>query len=580
MSIRIITFGFVLLSAISLSAQIKVDGEVSAQGGVGYANPWASSTRLNISTPKLKISPFFGIKGTNNDCSAMDEEAEYIYTGKLPLSTSKDYLYTSKKSTQAHGMDMEYGATFSYQISQVDLLTASIKGDYDHRHLHGLQEEVVYLPLDNPLSANVTRFPHSVVGSEWNNKSNEQNLDVSAGYTHIFLDMPTWLMGSKLDVQYNYVRESEDIDQMQKILPTYTSYTRADNYDLVADGLTQKHRIQADFQIPLLFPSVPLNVGAFYENRQIRSNDAQWLATVQVMDDHFKHDYKTIGAYLKGKVSLGPVNLNAKLEYNFTQIDTLGVQMGKNLHDFVPEFGASWQMSKGNTLVFNYVRRIVRPSLTYLNPAEVYGPYTMRYGNPEIVCMHANSFILKYILKHDKIDFTTTFQHIAANDGFNGIWMERELMRIYTWGNEGKRRAWSMTPEMVWRPCKQTSIQTKATIIWDKREAEAINMAKEHWGITTSARITQQLPLDIRMQIYCDYSEGNTIDLYSHQGRQLGYGAELQRKLTNNGKLVAAIGYDHKDDPKVILTQGPYTGSLYEHLQNEDSGWLRLTYKF
>ncbi len=567
-----------LLVTCSTWAQTKVQGEVSALGRVGYSNPYDFSARLNISTPKLQISPFFGVKGINRQNSEMEEDVQFTYTGISPLSDNADFLYESHQKTQTDGMKMEYGTTFIYLLSPLDLLTASVKGDYEHRHLRSLQQENVYMPLQHPFSLSAgSRSPHSMVGSEWQNRNNEQTLDVSADYTHIFLDpldMPTWLIGSQLDIKYNYLRESEDADNMQDILPEKTIYHIPNSYHLLTDGLTQKHRIQADYQIPLLITLVPLNIGAFYENRLIRSNDGQWLENNQALDDHFTHRYQTIGTYLKGSLGVGSVKLNAKLEYNYTRMED------ENLNDFVPEFGASWQMNKSNSLVFNYVRRIVRPSLALLNPAKVRGPYTISYGNPDLIGMHANSFILKYLLKHDKVDFTTTLQHIAANDGFNAIWMERDLVRISTWGNEGKRRAWSMTPEVVWRPFKQTNFQAKATLIWDKREAEAIHMAKEHWGISASARLSQQLPLDIRMQIYCDYSEGNTIDLYSHQGRQLGYGAELQRKLTNNGKLVAAIGYDHIDEPDIILTQGAYVGTIHNSFTHEDSGWLRLTYKF
>lgn len=549
--------------------QRKDLGEIRLAGGVGAATPWEAALRYNLNTRAVRFSPFFGIKGINRQSSATVEDVDFTYTGIAPLSNSADYQYLSHQELRSHGTAINYGATLGVKLTPADQLEASFKQELNHRHTLGNQREEVYTPVG--MFTPGQRLLFQAVPSSLDGRNDQNNIEVTAGYTHTFNGSSWALLGGKFDLRYSYLREKEDADPLQTILPGAISHTGSDDYQLLTSGLSQKHRLQADFLVPYI-AFLPAHIGAFYENRTLSSDDQQWLGSVLSLDDHFHHRYQTAGAYFKTDFSVKKVKFNVKLEYDYTRMQS------QNLNDFVPEVGALWAMNKRNTLQFNYVRRIIRPSLELLNPAVIVGPYTRRFGNPDLIGAHIDNLTLRYMLKRDKVDFTTTLQHIRANDGFCAIWTENNLQRNYTWKNVGKRRAWSVTPEVVWRPISQTTLQAKATVIWDKREAEAIHMAKEHWGITTSARLTQRLPGKFLLGLNCDYSEGNTLDLYSHAGRSINYGGSLQRELFK--RFTATISYDHTDAPKTIFTQGGYLGSIHLRPLHSDQGKLTLNYKF
>lgn len=555
--------------------QKKELGEVRLSAGVGGATPWDASIRYNFGNTKFRISPFFGLKGINNHSSGTEEDIQLTYTGRAPFSTaeSKGYQYLSQDEKHSKGSVLNFGANMGLKLSKADQVELGLKHVQTHLHTLGSRSETVNSPLG------VSPVLNGLVPSSMDGTDNLNTLEVTAGYTHSFEGSNWFLLGGKFDLRYSYLREEEEQDHLLVILPG-ASYPVKDDYQCFTWGISQKHRLQADLLTPYI-TFVPIHIGAFCENRLLMSDDQQWMEEVMELDDHFEHRYQTVGAYLKADWTVSKLKFNAKLEYDYTHMQKYVKEPSKaqNLNDFVPEAGVLWSMNKHNTLQFNYVRRIIRPSLELLNPAAILGPFTRHFGNPDLIGAHINNLSLRYMLKRDKVDFTTTVQHIRANDGFCAIWTEKNLQRNYTWLNVGKRRAWSVTPEVVWCPATQTQLQAKATLMWDKREAESIHTSKEHWGITTSARLTQQLPAQLRLGLNCSYSEGNTLDLYSHEGRAINYGADLSRNFLHN-KLEAKLSYLNRETPKVILTQGAYTGFIDGRPAYRHQVELSLGYKF
>lgn len=557
----------------------KDRGEVRLSVGVGGATPWDASIRYDFGNAKYRLSPFFAINGTHRHNTATREDIDLTYTGIMPLSETANHQYLSSESLRTRGGAISYGADFQFKPSASDQIEAGLKLESDASNTVGSRTEQVFLNSGSeaqPGQRHLSQF----VPSSYDGSDALYSLEATAGYTHTFQGSNWFMLGGKLDLRYSYLLSDDGHERRQTVLPG-ASYPGREDFDLQIWPTTQKHRLQLDILTPYI-TLLPIHIGAFYENRLMDSRDEQWSGQEKTLDDYFRHRYQTGGAYLKADWSAGRFKFNAKLEYDYTRMRALVEEQSKSrsLNDFVPELGVLWSMGKGHSLQASYVRRIIRPSLELLNPAEIHSTYTLSYGNPDLIGAHINNLSFRYQLKRDKVDFSTTLMHISANDGFNAIWMERGLARIYTWGNEGKRRAWSLTPDATWRPAKTTALHARLNVIWDKREAEAIHMAKEHWGFTTAADLTQTLPADILLKVNGEYSEGNTIDLYSHAGRQYSYGASLQRKLIPSGRLTGALSYSHFDAPKTIITQGAYVGSIYLRARHKDAGTLTLTYKF
>jgi len=171
-------------------------------------------------------------------------------------------------------------------------------------------------------------------------------------------------------------------------------------------------------------------------------------------------------------------------------------------------------------------------------------------------------------------------QHIFAEDGFCAMWMERDDIRISTWGNMGVRRAWQLVPKLEWQAWKGSKINADGCIIWDKRIADAIHMQKEHWGYSMHGRVNQQLPQDFTLGFEGEISEGKTQDLYSHAGRQRRLGADVSKRFLKNKNLTATLAYQFCDQPNIILTQGAYKGHVYNRADNWNTITLGVKYTF
>lgn len=544
-------------------AQVRLKGQLDANAGVGYATPWGGGVKFEINTPKLDIKPFFGIKGVTRYSSDEQVSMDYRYTGIMPLSstTSQGNHFTSEYQGHRQGNEMEYGLELKYTLSKADQLTASFKGSNSKLSQSGLSQETLY---DALISSGEWRVDNPLL--------HQNDMEVKAQYHHC---KP--LSDKIFNLWYSYQRTFEDEERNLEAIQLM-NYSQFGKSQYLADATTQRHNVRAQWS------RAGIDWGVRYENQLIQSNDFQELFNMGVSDDtwyskqnenHFTHDYHTAGAFAKYSwTNHAGFFVSAGMEYDYTRMGE------KNLHDYIPNANIEWQPTGRSSFILGYNRRIIRPTVSYLNPFNVRGAYTLDYGNPDLVGTHVNLFNLTYRLNTGAVELTTTLQHIRANDGFNAIWMERDGIRQYTWQNEGVRRAWSLTPELKWHATATTNLQAKVNVIWDKRVAEAIHMAKEHWGVTTGLALDQELPADFRLKLHCDYSEGNTLDLYSHSGRMLSYGGEIQHALTRSKQLMVTLGYNHLDTPKVVITQGGWIGSFFQRARHENMGSLSLSYKF
>ena len=545
-----------LVSAVA-SAQTEVQGVAALGGGLGTATPWGADVSLDIKNDKLQLKPYVGIKGITKDASEELETLDYTYRS--------GQSFTSHTDLQSKGYTLTYGTELKLSIDTHNSLSLSL--DALHRNMESAGEMIEgFVP--NPISSK-SSVPLSSSLLMPVRDANEVKAEAAWQIT-------TQRPGESFTLRYGYERVANEREMHQyfasgeKPLPDNSLHTKAS---------TQTHSATLEWLRPLV-SGQSLTLGARYEDKRIKSDDRQQWNGLTNMDEHFHHTTQTSGLYAGYLLKIGPLTANARLEYDYTEM------WDKKLHDFVPQARLQWNINPSNSLTAMYVRRIIRPYLEVLNPARVIGPYTVDYGNPNLEGTHVNLMSLVYQHKAEHATFTATAQHIRVEDGFNAIWMVNESdvselphpMRVSTWGNQGVRRAWSVAPEVQWTPVAGTKVTAKATLLWDKRIAYAINMAKEHWGITTEARLDQQLAAGIRMALHADYSEGNTIDLYSHAGRSMDMGAELSRTFCRD-KLTATLAYTYREYARTILTQGAYVGTLFHRPDDRQAASITLNYK-
>ena len=548
-----------LFGGLSASAQIDVTGTASVAGGLGQANPWDASMNLDIKKEgKFSINPFVRAYGINRFASEADEKIDFTYTGIMPLSENAGNRYTSNRRTDANGWALDCGVQMQFTPNKHNLFKINVESIDLFKDVHGSQTEQAWKADGTLLS--------SVRTSIWDPEQNKATQTASALYQY-----KTNMEGESITLQYKITHDTYDYRHYLTV-DDHTNFSLfGKDSELSSNATINHHDAQVDWLRPVA-KGHSVNLGARYEERDIHLTDEQFFDGVQVLKEPFDHRYYTVGAFAAYNLKWKGLTAMARLEYDYTR------QQGNDLNDLVPTARVQWQIDKKNSLMALYGRRIVRAGYDLLNPAHIKGAYTEYYGNAGLVGMHANNVQLAYTLKTQPLDFKATLQHIFADDGFNAIWMERNNVRISTWGNEGKRRAWGLTPDVTWRLCDETTLQTNATLLWDKRVADAIHMAKEHWGITAHLGLKQQLPWSLQLTASADYSEGNTLDLYSHEGRSWGTNVGLQRSF---GKLATlGLEYYYKESPTICITQGGYTGIIDSDLTHRHAALLKLTVRF
>ena len=534
-----------LLCSLQAAAQTPVKGELQLGAGIGAASPYATQLKLQFSTPRFTVKPFFELTGINRASSGTTEHLEYVYS-------SSGNTYHSVKEMYNKGTELRYGADAQLLLDAHNTLSAGVSNTRHSTSATGSVQEALH--------GNTHSKYHSLL-SDPSHVLDE--LHAQAAFRHT-----TSVKGEQWSLQYSYQRKHLMEELLQKGLEM-ENFDRFTNNELATDATTQHHTVKLDWQRPVAKGQV-LAAGARYENRLITSSEEQKLDGRVNFDEDFRHRMQVGAAYAEYRLNTAHFTVNAHVEYDYTRMQE------KNLNDFVPQLMMQWRMDAHSSLTFNYVRRIVRPERELLSPAPIVGAYTLDYGNVDLEGVHINSFSLAYQLKGSKATYNAALAHIAAGDGFNAIWMEKDNIRISTWGNQGIRRAWSLTQNVQWKPAEGTTFGAKAVLIWDKRVAEAIHMQKEHWGITTGLSLEQKLFAGIAMSAEGEYTEGNTVDLYSHQG----HGWELAGGLKRNfGRcLTAGVQYTYHDHAPLILTQGAYTGRVVTHPFHKHAAMLNLTF--
>lgn len=537
-----ITCAFSALTWIAIAQNeqapvVPMSGELQVKTGLGNISPLDAKLQLSLKGSQFSLKPYVGLTTISKSGSGELEDSWLFYSG-----TSN--AYSSVTETSKKGQTYVYGISGTYVFNPFASLSFGVDGSVSSLHGYGSRKEAMSdllssMAADKPFITDIDRPT-----------LNTNSLKANVAYTQRLKDQV-----SSFSVRGNMARESSDTETYIHALSGVGLFAFKENY-LHQNNATTSASLTGEYQRSI-DKMQAFTLGLHYDYRNIESDNRQFIDQKKQLDEFFTHDMNVVGFYGAYRFMNKDFNVNARLEYTYTDMN------GKSLHDVTPSVNAIWHMMPGQDLQFVYGMRVVRPDVSYLNPAKIYGAYTIDYGTPDLEGIHINNFSLSHILKNKAVRFCTTVSHVRAKDGFNAIWMVKDGMRVSFWGNEGIRRAWSVTPDLTWTISPFTTLDAKIIVMWDKRIAEAIHMAKEHWGITSHLGLKQQLPYGMKLNLHGDYSEGNTIDLYSHSGKMVAYGGELQRAFLPKKNLMLTLAYSNTDYAKTILTQGAYTGEIF-----------------
>ncbi|MDO4496391.1 MAG: outer membrane beta-barrel protein [Bacteroidales bacterium] len=511
--------------------------DIHAQGGLGTAQS-ALGADAKFKIDKVTLKARFDMEGVDRENLNQSEDKNFTL-----LRNGANY--ESRQEVEYKGLTLKGGLGLDYQINEQHKL--EIEGSFDGQRHEGEGTRTEEFPNANTVS---------LIKTDIDIKQHDLNkTKLGAAYTY-----RTRRNGESLRVEYSadMLRADNNIEELENY-----PHVSASNKGNVLNSFVQQEdetRQQAGFTwVRPLAEGQKLTAGFRFEDTHFETDELQEIGKEREAEQfdyrNTAHIYRLGYEFRKGKIMA-----NAQLDYMNTHQQTADKKVNTKLDDFVPMAMFRYQLNKEQALMARYGMRLFRPSLAQLNPFRRQVTHTLTYGNQELRGMHANNIALVYQLNREAVQFSATVSHIWCNDGFNALWSQQgtdidNTLFVYTWGNEGKRRAYSFEPQVKWQVCQQTSLDARATLMWDKRIAETISMDKEHWGINAQIGVNQQFDKCFLFNAHASYAEGNTVDLYSHEARSYKIGTFLNYK-TEDGAIEARVAYDYAVRPQLVITQG------------------------
>lgn len=576
------------LSIVSIALSIvpvagaQVRGNVSLEGGLGTARNKAE-LNLDCDFGYFTIRPFVGIAGVDKEKWNLIDERKYdvFFDGDD---------YSSKSEVEYEGHTLFYGANFNTNITGFGVVEGNFVGNNIRMDGTGTFDDCHRIAYYDGL--NNESYSHT--------KRNMPGYELDLYDADLSYLLRTNRKGENFKVLYKFHYVGDNNTQNDEIsYDFFPALHTTLNYNQHA--VEKKHNVSIDWNRPLAEGQL-LNVGFEYEDRKLESHDIQLFNEISFIDtQEYRTGSNTYNTWMYGtktyiyhaayNLKKGAFAANARLDYHHT------VQPYATLDDVVPTARLQYTLNDAQSLVAQYAQRIIRPDLDRLNPFyRLVNTYELYFGNQTLRGMHVNNASLIYQYKKGNYDFKASLTHIFCNDGFNALWYGSKsnglnsYVRTYTWGNEGARRAWSFKPEFEWIPSLQTKVYAKGEVIWDKRIAESIDMAYEHWGATAELGATHGfLGKELYVNAHARYSEGNTLDLYSHEARSMKFGSYIEKQFFNNS-LGCKLSYDYTEYPRIVIAQGVegvtpmhlygWVGSEYRHPKSHHNLTARIRYSF
>lgn len=578
------TFAFGSIFALSLStamAQVPVHGTASASAGFMDATPWEADIQLAIPTEHVFLTPYLSVEGITPTSSETEEDNHLIYS-------KSQNRYESSEILKNKGFDLKYGTQAILPFRDGDLI---MNLSFDGRTLRQFGNGTRYERLtdqNNLLLGDFSSRLHMP-------KADANMAKAKAGLKFRF--------GMQIEYAYSYNSSTDVLNQWRL---DGTPMAGANNFEtnrLKTDTKVHNHLAKLTQTFNLKNHQIFFG-GSFEFNKIERDNsqifnreacfsggqlDHKYLTGSDFIGYRFHNKHIQLSAqvtsavtYMSGRHTAFNINNYdpSLLQPTFTLPEAKYSKTDKPLiQDWIPQFQFKWNVGNGDTLKADYRMIIKRPEAELLDPTHILGTLTDDYGNLTLEGIHINNIVLAYQIAREKFSYTTRLNGIIVEDGFNAIWIDKNNIRNTTWGNQGVRRAYSVTPDLMLRPSDKTTLTASATLMWDKRIARAIHMAKEHWGIRTQVGIKQVLPQGFLVNLRAAYSEGNTFDLYSHEGSKWEGNASIIKSLLAN-RLQLSFSYNYEDYDKLILTQGAYTGKITRRMESHNSISLKAAYSF
>ena len=501
--------------------------------------------------------------------------SHYKETGRLLTSTSN-----GTNPGNVHFVDINA----SYDIDSLNLLSATVGGYFYKLNVEGDATEAMTDAQGQPL--------YSYQSHYWMPGYSHHSWNGRADFEH-----KTHRKGERLTFSYMLSLTRQHTDQQTDYSDMLNTPFRYTSFLVKSRERFTEHTLQADWLRPL-GKGHQVETGAKFINRQNNSH------TLQTFDgaDHespqqptdFDHVTRIYALYADYIYQARRWAARAGLRFEHSAMhgddrttpssDAAPQSFSQHLNDWVPQASMKFNINDAQSLILEFTTNINRPGIQYLNPAVVYTPTTLSFGNERLASSHSQTLSLVYMLTGQRLTLQLAPAYKHLSNGIGRVRYTEGDLICTTYGNvEGLRRL-QMEGYVQWKPADGTTFSLNANSWYDHLQNSDSHLRQHGWSAFYYAQFAQQLPWRLRLSLSCYGSVGHAPNnVYSYGRSWHRYSASLQRSLLRDDRLTVRLStympFTRYQRTTTVFNQGDYTG-YDESRQSIRMVQLSLSYRF
>ena len=546
-------------------------GNVSAQ--ITTLGTPQGSVWLTSQIDKVAISAY---AGTYNMNKLSSEDETYTHYDYKDSGSSMDY--TSKGTY--NGWGTWFGADASWEPDTLNLFNISFNGYWHDLDVPGTTSTQMTAADGTPIYSYNAKYHYP-----------QSYLDFTGNVSY---QRSTHRKGESFNISYLVSTTDQNQDQTQEFydmvnMPVaYTGTHSLFNLNFI------EHTIQADYTRPFAKYHT-IDVGAKYILRDNHSTTTNQYLGVDTTFSDFSHLTQVLAGYGEYRFKWKSLSAKAGIRYEYSHLnakfnDGSQPNFSKNLNDWVPSAAFSWQVNDANSLTFNYASRINRPGISYLNPAVEEHVNSTSQGNPNLSSARHNSMKLTYMLIRPKFNLNLSANYEFSNNGIVSYVTAIDNHIYSTYKNVGRNNTLFLDANIQWSITPTTQLNAYGSAYRAEYEIKEQGLRQARWQWGASARLTQQLPWKLRLEIAGGRNSGNVNNVYSYTENITNdgwnYYLSLQRSFLKENRLTVSIFAlnpigSSSQLSRQYFVNGDYTGYSDTKMMNTGKlAMLRVAYRF
>lgn len=551
--------------------KLSMDGVVgTAQGAYSASGQHYGSLFLTTQVRKFTLGGNYSVQRLSHDGTYHYGDEEYLY------KTSGNVQRISDKGDNLgwlHNMELEA----SYEMNARNLFSLSFGGysyDVDINYnkttsLFSRNNTVIYSYAEN-LHDSYQRF------FDFNGHIDYQHLTGREGEALTF----SYLLSTTNTRQ----RADWVYSDMENMPVDYSAFDSRKKNNFA------EHTFQFDWERPLS-EHHQLSMGTKYIFRDNSSLSQFGYDNGTKNHTDFAHYTHIAAVYGEYRFTSGAWNARAGMRYEYSYIDAhykdgSNPDFAKHLGDWILSLGISYKVNDRNTLKLNYLSRIYRPGISYLNPAVEETPDEISNGNPSLKSAHPHNISLSYMLTLPKLTANVSLSSTLNNTGIGEYNYLMDDVRHTTYENNLKLRGYTINTYLRWRISSTTSLMLNNSVQHRKLYSHQLGLENERWHWTFYAQAEQQLPGKIKLSLATGRNESTLDNLYDYSKPTYFYMLTLSRSFLKEERLsVRLMGYCDSGNFSrygqycAHTINGDYTGER-RWITHSRNLTLRVSYRF